>query len=80
VIFQNIFDRFRKAVLGATLLMVEGTLQIEGQVIHVVVRKCHDMTQLLARLRVQDATQPPVGPAATGPVQLQIFPDARNFK
>jgi len=42
VIFKNLFEKFRKEILQSKLIMVEGTLQIEGEVIHVIVRRCHN--------------------------------------
>ncbi|PSL18070.1 hypothetical protein [Dyadobacter jiangsuensis] len=34
--------------------LVEGKLQIEGEVIHVVVRRCYDMSPLLRQLNQKD--------------------------
>ena len=45
---------FRKEILGAKLMMVEGKLQIEGQVTHVVVSKCYDFSKLLRGLTSTD--------------------------
>jgi len=50
VVFQNLFDQFRKEILQSRLLMVEGKLQKEGEVIHVIVKACHNLTGLLASL------------------------------
>ena len=50
VIFQNLFDQYRKPILQSKLIMVEGKLQREGEVIHVIVRSCHDFTKLLKQL------------------------------
>lgn len=47
VVFKHLFDKYRKEILQSTLLMVEGKLQIEGEVIHVVVSKCQNFTRLL---------------------------------
>ncbi len=38
VIFERLFEKFRKEILQSKLIMVEGKLQIEGEVIHVIVR------------------------------------------
>lgn len=56
VVFEKLFETYRKEILHARLLMVEGKLQREGQVVHVVVRKCFDLTKLLGKLvpRQQD--------------------------
>lgn len=50
VIFQTLFDKFRKEILQSRLIMVEGKLQIEGEVIHVIVQQCHDFSKLLRQL------------------------------
>src|SRR5688500_4181450 len=50
VIFQQLFDEYRKPILQSRLIMVEGKLQREGEVIHVIVSKCHDFTKLLKHL------------------------------
>lgn len=47
VVFENLFEKFRKEIIQARLLMVEGKLQIEGEVIHVIVKRCFDLTRLL---------------------------------
>jgi error-prone DNA polymerase len=50
VVFQTLFDRYRKEILQARLLMVEGKLQREGEVIHVIVKRCYDLSKLLRHL------------------------------
>ncbi|HTQ28365.1 MAG TPA: error-prone DNA polymerase [Puia sp.] len=52
VVFQNLFERYRKQILQSRLLMVEGKLQKEGEVIHVIVQSCHNFSKLLRRLTV----------------------------
>ena len=67
VIFQNLFDSFRKEILQSRLIMVEGKLQIEGEVIHVIVHICHDFSKLLRNLTPNKSTIPQV--------QTLAFPD-----
>jgi error-prone DNA polymerase len=50
VIFQNLFDEYRKPILQSRLIMAEGTLQVEGEVIHVIVSACYDFSKLLRHL------------------------------
>jgi len=38
VIFKKLFEQFRKEILQSKLIMVEGKLQIEGEVIHAIVQ------------------------------------------
>jgi error-prone DNA polymerase len=49
VVFPNIFEAYRKPILQSTLLMVEGKLQIEGEVVHVIVRHCYNLSSLFTR-------------------------------
>jgi len=42
------------------LLMVEGKLQIEGEVIHVIVNTCYDLSKLLYDLTGSKDEDPPV--------------------
>jgi error-prone DNA polymerase len=50
VVFAKLFDKFRKEILQSRLLMVEGKLQIESEVIHVIVEKCSNVSGLLQQL------------------------------
>lgn len=50
VVFRQLFDQYRKEIIQSRLLMVEGQLQIEGEVIHVIVRKCYNFSRLLQKL------------------------------
>jgi error-prone DNA polymerase len=45
-------------------MMVEGKLQVEGEVIHVIVEHCYDLSKMLRQLSV---------------VQ-NAFPEGRNFR
>ena len=65
VVFQNLFDRDRKEIIQAKLLMVDGQVQREGEVIHVVVKRCYNITRLMKKLT---------------PIEEPAFPEARNFK
>lgn len=50
VLFHDVFQTYRKVILQSRLLMVEGKLQIEGEVVHVIVRHCHNLSPLLRDL------------------------------
>jgi len=50
VVFHDIFQAYRKVILQSRLLMVEGKLQIEGEVVHVIVKHCHNFSPLLRDL------------------------------
>ena len=96
VVFQSLFDKYRKEILQARLLMVEGTLQIEGEVIHVIVKHCYNLSPLLRKLLPNSNEQPGLGSLSRADeggakevapgsakirgVQGKIFPEGRNFK
>lgn len=50
VVFENLFKEYRKPILQSKLIMVEGKLQVEGEVIHVIVSACYDFSKLLRQL------------------------------
>jgi len=60
VVFEKLFETYRKEILQARLLMVEGKLQREGEVVHVIVRKCYDLTKLLGKLVQRETDDLPV--------------------
>ena len=60
VIFEKLFDEFRKEILQSKLIMVEGNVQIEGEVIHVIVKRCYDFSKLLRQLTASKTDNPQV--------------------
>jgi error-prone DNA polymerase len=58
VVFSKMFDQYRKEILQSRLLMVEGKLQIEGEVIHVIVKKCSNVSELLQKLTKTEIENP----------------------
>ncbi len=54
IVWPKVFERFRRMVLGARLVAVEGRLQSEAGVIHVVADRVEDITADLALLMVED--------------------------
>ncbi len=53
VVWKALAQRFRAALLNASLLGIRGELQIEGRVIHVIARELIDHSELLGELRVR---------------------------
>lgn len=60
VAWEKIFDKYRKDIVQARLLMVEGVLQIEGKVIHVIIRRCFNLSKLLSTLTTVGNDDQPV--------------------
>jgi error-prone DNA polymerase len=50
VVWQSLFDKYRPEIIQSRLLMVEGKLQIEGEVVHVIVQRCFNFNGLLKKL------------------------------
>ncbi|WP_343534271.1 error-prone DNA polymerase [Pedobacter sp.] len=74
VVYQKLFNQFRKEILGAKLLMIEGKVQREGQVVHIVVQRCHNYNGLLQQLHGSKTRNiPPT-------MGEKVFHDGRNFK
>ncbi len=82
VIFQGLFEKYRKEVLQSRLIMVEGKLQVEGKVIHVIAERCHDFSRLLRHLT---PSRNPIYNSAADltdglPAQEKIIPESRDFR
>lgn len=95
VVFQKLFDQYRKEIIQSRLLMVEGKLQREGEVIHIIVSRCYNVSALLKTLTPSTAEElsPPLSRAdertsvtdprrkkATELSQIKIWDEGRNFK
>ncbi|WP_069299914.1 OB-fold nucleic acid binding domain-containing protein [Neptunicoccus sediminis] len=63
IVWQNIYQRFRRAVVAGRLLRVTGKIQRDGQVVHVIAQHIEDISGLLDRLTGPD------NPIATKPAE-----------
>ncbi|MFN0025123.1 MAG: DNA polymerase III subunit alpha, partial [Parvularculaceae bacterium] len=54
IVWPRVFERYRAEVLGARLCAVDGVLQIEQGIVHVIAERLHDYSPLLARLSEGD--------------------------
>lgn len=90
VVFQKLFDKYRKEILQSRLLMVEGTLQREGEVTHVIVKHCYNLTGLLRELSKASPEEPlahaderrpfPASAEQNKEDRAKVFYGGRNFK
>lgn len=60
VVFRQLFEQCRREILQSRLLMVAGRLQREGEVIHVVVQQCFNLSSLLRKLIPSGEQEPQV--------------------
>ncbi|HEX7366056.1 MAG TPA: error-prone DNA polymerase [Pelobium sp.] len=68
VVWESKFNEYRKEVISAKLLMVEGKLQKEREVIHIVAERCFDLTRLLKQVSSNKIDEG------------EIFDTSRNFR
>ena len=90
VVFENLFEDYRKEILGAKLLAVQGWVQREGIVQHIIVKDCYDLTRLLseaASSEISDSsneTMPFKAENRRTQVRENVagdaIPNARNFR
>jgi error-prone DNA polymerase len=88
VIWPNLFDEQRKEILQSTLILLEGQLQIEGEVIHIIVSRCRNISRLLKKLSPNEENIEAVGTFAfpdrlAEPIvnsSKRVFPGSRDFK
>ncbi|MEX2235048.1 MAG: error-prone DNA polymerase [Cyclobacteriaceae bacterium] len=62
VVFQKLFDKYRKEIIQSKLLMVEGKLQKEGEVVHFIVKRCYNYSKLLQKLTASKKEDPSLTP------------------
>lgn len=87
VVFENLFETYRKEILGSSLLMVNGWLQRQGRVHHIIVKTCHDLTPFIGEAvrEAKDAAEMPFN-AVNKRTQVRengadgAIPKARNFR
>ncbi|QQL51531.1 error-prone DNA polymerase [Mucilaginibacter ginkgonis] len=60
VVWESLFDKYRREILQARLLMVEGKVQREGQVIHVIAGRCFNLSPLLKGLTAANTEELPL--------------------
>ncbi|MDM8166357.1 OB-fold nucleic acid binding domain-containing protein [Roseovarius sp.] len=61
VVWRNMYERFRRAVISGRLLRVTGRVQREAGVVHVVAEEIEDVSPLLDRLLDPDCPLPREG-------------------
>ncbi len=59
VVWPKVFERYRRVLLTARLLAIEGRLQRQGLVIHVIAERLVDLSHLLDGLGAIDGTSSP---------------------
>ncbi len=60
VVWETLFDKYRKEIIQSRLFMAEGKLQVEGEVIHVVAKRCFNLNNLLRGLTMANEDNLPL--------------------
>ena len=79
VVFNQLFEKYRKEILQARLLMVDGKMQREGEVVHVVASACYNLNKLLHQMTAVEDTTVKNAEIKKGTEELKL-PGARNFR
>jgi error-prone DNA polymerase len=80
VVFPNLFDKYRKVILHARLLMVEGVVE-QTEVTHIIVRRLFDITKLLGDLTaVRNEKQPVLTPSRADEKASPFIPMEKPLK
>src|SRR5690606_35214753 len=69
VVWGKMFEKYRREILQARLLMATGKLQIEGEVIHVIVQHCTNLNGWLRGLSAPEEAD-----------TAGVFHKGRNFQ
>ncbi|MGZ3811569.1 MAG: error-prone DNA polymerase [Mucilaginibacter sp.] len=86
VVWEKVFEKYRKEIIQARLLMVEGKLQIAGEVIHVVASRCFNLSNFLRGLTATQNEDLPVltlsraDEKSATPDPREAFHKGRNFR
>ena len=54
VIWQKVFEQFRRVILSASMIAVKGRIQREGEVVHLVAHRIVDLSRELASVGQRD--------------------------
>ena len=81
VVWSSLLDRFRRAILGSSLLQVTGRLQRSPEgIIHVIADRLDDRSAMMARITEASPAGEKPSPRSPGhPRQERIFPRSRDF-
>ena len=80
IVWPDAFARFRKAVLSARLLRIDGTLQREGIVTHVIARRIVDMSDHLDALGAGEIPGSPQAPRRLAPANPRRHPRDNHIR
>lgn len=76
VVWQKVFERYRRVILSSSMIAVRGRVQREGEVVHLVAHRIVDLSRDLASVGQREAA----AAEKQGPVAGGIRVKARDFR
>ncbi|NUY81925.1 error-prone DNA polymerase [Flavobacterium sp. MAH-1] len=82
VVWEKVFEKHRRDIIRARLLMVEGRLQVQGEVIHVVADGCFNLSHLLRGMVENQKAESAVSTLSRSDEKNteEVFYKGRNFR
>ena len=85
VVWPNVLERYRRAVLGGRLALVRGRVQRAGAIVHLVAAHVEDLTHWLDLLTPEQGAAPqggrrPAAAPARHPRNQRVIPNSRDFR
>ena len=85
VVWPNVLEKYRRAVLGARLALVRGRVQRAGEIVHLVAARVDDLTHWLDLLTPeqgapQQGGRRPAAAPARHPRNQRVIPNSRDFR
>ena len=82
VVWPNVLERYRRAILGGRLVLVRGRVQRAGEIVHLVAAHLEDLTHWLDLLTPEDAGggRRLAASPARHPRNQRVIPRSRDFR
>jgi error-prone DNA polymerase len=83
VVWEKVFEKHRREIIQARLLMVEGKLQIAGEIIHVIANQCFNLSTLLRGMTTNIEVETAVSTLSRADEKNdteEVFHKGRNFR
>jgi error-prone DNA polymerase len=58
IVWPTVFERQPRVILAASMLAVHGRIQREGEVVHLIAHRLHDLSRVLASVGERDTAFP----------------------
>jgi len=79
VVWGKVFEAYRRDIVQARLLMVQGKVQIEGEVIHIIANACYNLSSLLQEMTVNELAVATLSRSDEKNPE-KVFHKGRNFR